>query len=515
MEAHHIDSIWAQMDAEKGDLIERSETYSRWTVAAIMPVDGGEGVEQVKGNVHTGARLVNHLANKVVDVLFPISRPFFTVAMTPEAQLKLEQEIGDEQAGAMQEHVRDATSKLEKVAMRKLDLTSYRPNAILACKHLIVTGNALFRRMPTGERVLYPVNRYGIRRNILGNEYEIVLHDKKLFSTFDEKMQAMILAVHSATKPEDTVTLLTHYKEVNGRWAINQEADGVNLENEYFLNDKDYDLLPLDWALHPGENYGRGLVEDHAATFHSVDVTNEAILDLMAILADIKFFVKVGSPLSHDLDALNNAPRGTYWPGNADDITVPDMGARNELATMIQVVERWEADLSQAFLMSSVRNAERVTAEEIRMVARELESSFGGLYSQLAQKWQQKEAEYAISKVDFAKEIGATGDTFEVVVTTGLESLSREGQIDNLRLAIGDLQMMEAVPEGLQSALNPLRFAKFVFTNRSVDLKAFLNTQEEMAANQEQALQQAGRLQQEQGQQEVATHAGKAAVDNQ
>ena len=104
---------------------------------------------------------------------------------------------------------------------------------------------------------------------------------------------------------------------------------------------------------------------------------------------------------------------------------------------------------------------------------------------------------------------------FEVVVTTGLESLSREGQIDNLRLAIGDLQMMEAVPEDIRGAMNSLRFAKFVFTNRSVDLKAFLNTQEEMQANQEAAMQEAGRMNAEAGQQEVATHAGKAAIDNQ
>ena len=78
---HQIDAIWAAMETEKGDLIDRVEEYSRWTVAAIMPPDGGEGVEQVKGNVHSGARLVNHLANKIVNVLFPISRPFFTVAM--------------------------------------------------------------------------------------------------------------------------------------------------------------------------------------------------------------------------------------------------------------------------------------------------------------------------------------------------------------------------------------------------------------------------------------------------
>jgi hypothetical protein len=143
MQAHQIDGIWADMNTEKGDLIDRSESFSRWTVAAVMPVDGNEKVEQIHGNVHVGASLVNHLANKIVDVLFPVSRPFFTVAMTPEAQLKIEQEIGEDNAGVMQEQVRDATSRLEKVAMRNLKLTAYRPTAILTVRaHLLAYGAA-------------------------------------------------------------------------------------------------------------------------------------------------------------------------------------------------------------------------------------------------------------------------------------------------------------------------------------------------------------------------------------
>lgn len=513
MEKDFVSNLWAEMDAEKGDLIDRAEAFSRWTVAAIMPPDGGDNVEQIHGNVPNGARLVNHLANRIVDVLFPVSRPFFTVALTPETRLSLEQELGEDEAGKMQEQIQGATARLEEVALRKLRLTEYRPVAIMAAKHLIVTGNSILRRMPTGERVLYPVNRYCLRRDLLGNEVEVVLSDKKMLSTFDDETRELIEDRKPETKPEDVVELFTYYKRDGERWSVKQEADGIHLDNDTHQNNEDYDLLVLDWSLHPGEHYARGLVEENATLFHTVDVSNEAISDLTAIIADVKFFVRPGSPLAADLAALNAAARGTYWPGNADDISVPDMKARADLSALIELVARREAELDRIFLMSNVRDAERVTAEEIRMLANELESSFGGLYSQLAQKWQQKEADYAISKIDFATEIGALGDSFEVLVTTGLESLSREGQIDNLRLAIGDLTMMEAVPEELRAAFNPLRFAKFVFTNRSVDLSAFLNTKEEMEANRQNELAQAGRLEDEAATRDVATYAGKAAAD--
>jgi hypothetical protein len=512
---HKISDVWSKMKEDKGDLIDRSQAYARWTVPAIMPADHSSKIEQTKGNVPTGARLVNHLANKIVDVLFPVSRPFFTVALTPEAKLRLENELGPEQSGKMQEMIRDSTSRLEAVALRKLKLTAYRPQAIMAAKHLIVVGNILLRRMPTGERILYPVDRYGVRRNILGAEYQVVLSDKKVFKTFDEETQSAITAVRPNTKDLDEVELLTLYEKEGTRWKITQEADGIPIGTPMHQNAADYDLLVLAWSLHPGEHYGRGLVEDHATTFHNVDVCTEALLDMTAILADIKFFVRLGSPLAMDIAALNAAPRGSYFPGNADDITVPDMKTRADLSTINDLISKWEGELAAGFLLSDVRDAERVTAAEIRMIANELESAFGGLYSMLAQSWQQREADYAIAQIDFEMEIGEDSNTFEVVVTTGLESLSREGQIDNLRLAVGDLQMMEAVPEDIRGAFNPLRFAKFVFTNRSVDLNAFLNTPEEMRANQEAAMAQAGRLKQQEGQANVQEHAGKAAVDSQ
>jgi hypothetical protein len=518
---HVISDIWEEMQTEKGDLIERSEAYARWTIPSIMPVSSSSNQEQDKGSVMIGARLVNHLANRLIDVLFPVSRPFFTVALTPEALLDLKKEHGEENVSVIQEHVRSSTSNLEKVALRKLNLTEYRPVAIQAAKHLVITGNALIRRMPSGKRIMYGVNRFGIRRDIEGNDLEIVLYDKKTFATFTPELQELIRtnqtkSFQGQSGAKDEVVLLTHYTKLpDGRWKVCQEADGVNLNNDQTLSEKDYDLLPLTWNLASGDYYGRGLVEDHAATFHQLDVTTDATTDLMAVICDVKFLVKTGSPLAMQIPELNAAPRGAYFPGNEGDITIPELGKRGDLSVMMGAIQKWEQDLSQAFLLSSVRDAERVTAEEIRLIASELESSYGGLYSQLALSWQQKEADYAIEQIDFNKEVDGSLDLFEVLVTTGLESLSREGQVDNLRLAISDLQMMQSVPDDIRAAINPLRFASFIFTNRSVDLKEFLNTPAEMEEAREHALEEAGRLNEQQAQSNVAEHAGKAAVDNQ
>ena len=307
--------------------------------------------------------------------------------------------------------------------------------------------------------------------------------------------------------------LYSHYKLVKGRWQFQQAADNVMINAPTFFTDIDMPLLPLTWSLARGEDYGRGLVEDNAISFHNLDVLTAAAIDLMAAIADIKFLVRTGSTL--DVVHLNQSERGTYHQGNEGDITVPEIGKRGDLQVMMQAIEKWERDLSQAFLLNSAstRDAERVTAEEIRLNARELESGFGGLYSKLALEWQQHEGEYAISQVDIKKTLGADADLFEVIVVTGLESLSREGQLDALRLAIGDLQMLDTVPDEIRGTINPLAFASFVFVNRGVKLKEFLYTQEEMQANKQAAMQEQQAMMDAQANSNVQEAGGKAAVE--
>ena len=398
-----------------------------------------------------------------------------------------------------------------------MNLTAYRPVAIEACKHLIITGNAIIRRMDDGKRVLYGIKRHVIERDQKGNEKLVILFDKKFFGSFsDDKKKLITEGVGKEFKDDDELELYTGYKRKGKRWQVHQEVLGIQVGKPFFLNERDYDLICMNWNLASGEHYGRGLVEDEATIFHKLDVTGAAVTGMMAAIADIKFFVRPSSPLVQQLDDLRERPTGSYFVGSEGDITVPDVGKGRDLNTMLQQIQYWEQVLSTSFLLSSVRDAERVTAEEIRLVAKELESSFGGLYSKLAIVWQDAEARYAISQVDLAKELGSDlFKTFEIVISTGLESLSKAGTLDAVRFAIQDMQMLDAVPEDIRGTINPLRFAKFIFAQHSIDLNAFLNTEEEIQAQQQAAQQQEQQMMVAQSQANVAEEAGKQQVQAQ
>ena len=503
---------WQTMDAGKGDLLDRSEQYARWTIPSIFPTDEQSRrespEESEKGNVAIGARLVNHLSHRIVDTMFPNDKPFFAVALTPAAKRNFEADATEEEKLALDAGLIEA----ENAAMRNLNLTAYRPIAVNAVSLQIVTGNALIYRMPAGERVTYSVRDYCVSREVSGKLREVLLRDCKMFSALPEDLQQQVEGSENRRgqhfRPDTPVELYTYYWWEGDKWHMRQAVEEVEIEGaRTSYKEADFPCLVLAWNLGRGDHYGRGLVEDYAVSFHNIDVLTEAMIDLIGVAADIKFLVNDAS--SFDVDAWNRAQRGEYVPGKEGDITVPQFKFAVEVQFIGEAIAKLERELAQAFLLSSagVRDAERVTAEEIRFFAREIESAFGGLYSRLALDWQRKEAEYQLSQIELNNYLADGTRAFETVVTTGLESLSREGKLDALRLAIADLQMLDAVPEQLRAAINPVKFAGFIFRNRGVDGQDFLFTQEEYQQNQQAALQQQERLMEKQGEVQIASKA--------
>lgn len=492
---HTLDTLWAEMEQEKGDLIARSREYARLTIPYICPEEGSAMSEQDKGDVVVGPRVVNHLANKIVTVMFPHDRPFFAVALTPEARQRVRKEMGPDKEAAFSDAVREEVANVEDLATRKLDLTTYRPVAVEAVKHQIITGNVCIVRSPTGRRMNYGVADFCIRRALDGEPIEIMLRDRKKFITLAMGIKAQLRAAKPHYKDTDDCVLYTrYYLREDQRWGMEQAVDMVRLATDTIYTKTTFPVIALTWNLARGENYGRGLVEDQIVGFHNIDVFTRSMRNMVVVAADIKFLVDPASTL--DPAELNESAAGSYHQGREGDITTPEKMKNLPVDVVHSIISSWERELSQAFLLNSatVRDAERVTAEEIRFIAQELESAFGGLYSRLAMEWQKREADFAVSLINFDKELGAGFDVFEIVVTTGLESLSREGQLENLRRALADLSGLDTIPEDIRATLNLSKLAAFIFTNHTVRYKEFMFTQDEIAANQENQLAMAGRM---------------------
>lgn len=515
MKENMISTQWTAMQKDKGDLEDRCETYAKWTLDAICPEEGAERTEYVSSYVLIGPRLVNTLSNKIVESMFPHSRAFFAVGLGAEVEAKLLQEAGEEALADAMEDIRKESRSIEKRGMAMLDVVAYRPVAVQAAQHIIITGNACIRRMPDDARVVYGIKDFAVRRKINGDPAEAILRDNVRVSELPAEVRGEVRAKAAVKNQNTTVddmecTLYTKFieKTTGGTvvWEEYQEVDGVPVNGGRKIkqySEIDMPLIFPIWSLSRGEHYARGLVEEHAKVFHNLDRTTESLFDIFEIVADIKFLVRPDSII--DIVSLNEGRRGSYHQGNKDDVSVPELDKRSDLQIMLQTSERMERELAAAFLLTAagIRDAERVTAYEVREIALELETAYGGLYSKLAMAWQRREAEWVVSKLNVSK-IGKD-KIFKVTITTGMESLSKEGELQNFREALSDLQLFEGVPEDMRSGINPLKVAKFLFGQRNVKFEEFMYTADEQKQMQEAQQAQVQQQQQHEVAQKAAT----------
>jgi hypothetical protein len=160
--------------------------------------------------------------------------------------------------------------------------------------------------------------------------------------------------------------------------------------------------------------------------------------------------------------------------------------------------------LAYAFLMNSAiqRNGERVTAEEIRYMAGELEDALGGVYSIMAHEFQLPFIKRTIYRLTKAKKLPPLPKgVAKPVIVTGLEALGRGHDLNKLQLFLGQLGPLAQLA---MPYINLGEVLSRVANAVGLDPVGLIKTPEEMAQAQQQAQQQASA-------QTMTDMAGKAA----
>lgn len=531
---------WEELSADVTSILSNAERYAAWTLPSVFPPENQDKQAEMQlAPDAIGAQGVNHLSNKVVSTLFPDKGSFFRLIIDQEmrdtilaaltAQSKNAKQAQHQLAAAMLE-VEEQLAASEKRAVQFLNMVKFRPLATTVGKLLIVTGNALEYHPEGGKPpVVYSLRNYRIVRDMAGEVIEIITRDIKAYETFHPSVQALLQqhdngvktyvsrkmsgTLNSADKSDRKceVTIFTRINlEEDGRYHVTQSANDVPLDTEGAIyTKKDLRWIPLTWNLVHGEDYGRGLVADFAGAFHALNILTQSLLNIAAVLGDIKFFV---DPLSGiDVATLNNSPAGSYHAGKGDAVSTAQLQALNQnLQVLSQFVERYERQISQAFLLQSMltRDAERVTTEEIRMNAQDLETSNGGIYSRLAADWQVPLANLTLQDTGF----NDLGDGIEAEIITGMDNLSRAGEAMNMRMFMADLGMLNSVPEDVRMGIKKPQFIAKLAGFHQVEYKEFIASEEEMqaAANAQMEAQQ--KLEETKQQGTVQAAAASAAV---
>lgn len=486
-----IQGEFRRMDGERSSRLDASEQYAYYTLPYLFPREGSTGNNETGVGMldSIGATVTNHFANKLVTTLFSPNRPFFRLA--PAAGSKVAKEIDEAladpaqkaQATALLSEFRIQSSRTEKDAIQHLEKISYRTAAVEAAKLLIVTGDTVIKNPGDGERpTAYSMRDYVAKKAGDGGDMILIIRDDKKFATFDQEIQELLMTQGERDYEADTdVVLYTRYElQDDGRYKITQATDDIDLlsTDEILVPKNKMMHTHLSWNLHRGEDYGRGLVEDYSGSFHMIDALSRTIAHLAARIAGQKIFVHPQSNV--DVDEINSSDSSTYVSGDPNMIGTAKMADPQDIIVLEGIVQGHKRMLSGAFLFGSgtTRDAERVTAEEIRDNAEELEVSHGGVYSRFSSDWQAKVAFEAVSSVE-GKDLD---ENIDAKIVTGMDSLSRQGEMQSIRVWIQDLSMLNQLSEGTQAIVKQAEFARFAGAQRGVDTSSFVMSPEEIQA---------------------------------
>jgi hypothetical protein len=143
--------------------------------------------------------------------------------------------------------------------------------------------------------------------------------------------------------------------------------------------------------------------------------------------------------------------------------------------------------LSYSFLLNSAirRDAERVTAEEIRYMAQELESSLGGVYSLLSTSFQLPLVRILLEKLEAKGELPPLPESVvRPQIVTGLDGLGRSDDLNRLSEFLQDIQMLSQA-QGVQGEMHMGEIIKRLGAARGIETHGLLKSDEEKQAEQE------------------------------
>ena len=485
-----LKKTYDELTGEREGFLHQARLSSELTLPSLIPPDGtgNSYLNLYRPFQSLGAHGVNSLSNKLVLALFPPTEPFFRfrVESSEEELANTPEEVKAE--------IDSQLSILERTIFEEFSARNDRATMVEAMKHLVVGGNVLLH-VGKEHTTFFDLDKYVVIRDGEGTVCKVVVKECLNYKTFAATYPELT-DIHEAHKGArnyypTTIEVYSCMTRDGESWVGYSEAKGKKISGTEFTAKLDKPpYIPIRFNKIDGQNYGRGYIEDMYGDLRSLDELSKAIVEGSAAAAKIVNLVNPNGLTS--IRALSNAENGDYIPGNAADVTNTQLNKNNDFSVTATEIARIEQRLSKSLLLvdSIQRSGERVTAEEIKIMAQSLENVLGGVYTLLAEEFQRPYINRLVHVLqESGKILPIPSDKVKPTVVTGLSAIGRG--IDGDRLLEFLTQMVNAVgQESLATYVNiPIVISKLA-SSRGIDPRGMIKSPQELQAEQEQAMQQ-------------------------
>ena len=453
-----------------------------------------------------GAKGVNVMSSKLMLSLFPVTATFFKLQIN-DGKLASDPDLD----ATIKSEIDLSLSKMERVIMQHLAESQDRVVLHQAMKHLIVTGNVLVYMGKNGVK-LYPLDRYVVCRDGEGQPTEIVTVESINRQFLPEKFQKPKKGINSVedntstpsvdvTVGEDEAAVYTWAKLTDGQWRWRQEVDGEIIDDSYGKSPKTTTpWLPLRFNVVDGEDYGRGRIEEFLGDLKSLEGLMQAMVEGSAAASKVVFLVSPSASVKPSV--LAKAGNGAIIQGRAEDVTAVQVQKQADFSTAYQMITQLNQRLSEAFLILSVRQSERTTAEEIRATQQELNEQLGGIYgtltTELLRPYLQRKL-FVLQRSGLLPKL-PKGVVFPTIIA-GVEGIGRGQDRESLMMFMQTIAQSLG-PEAMIKYINPDEAIKRLAAAQGIDTLQLVKTKEELE-------QQAQQQQQDSIRQSMVNQAGQ------
>lgn len=473
-------ATYDRLKTDRAPYETRAQNCAKVTIGSLFPSESdNSSTNYATPYQAVGARGVNNLSAKVHLALFPLE-PWMKLKVS-EWQTK--QMLGNPEDVAA---VEAGLSMVERILMSYMEANSYRTTLHELIRQLVIAGSALLYLPPPdgssqgNPMKLYTLHNHVCQRDAFGNVLQIVTLDKVAFAALPEDVRSKL---DGDRKPDEEVEVYTHcyLDDESGDYLSYQEVDGEEIDG----TDGSYPVgampwLAIRWTKRDGEHYGRSHCEEYLGDLNTLENLSEAMVKYAMIASKVVALVNPNGITQ--VRRLTKAQTGAYVPGRKADIEFLQLEKTADFTVAKAVADNIEARLSYVFMLNSAvqRGGERVTAEEIRYVARELEDTLGGVYSILSQELQLPIIKVLLSQLQATQQIpDLPSEAVEPTVSTGSEALGRGQDLDKMTQFLQAMSLVAPLEndQDLNAKTIKLRLAQAI----GIDATNLILTEEEKA----------------------------------
>lgn len=503
------------MVIDREPYLVRARRASLLTVPSLFREAGADGTSETPVAWQSyGAYCVSILSSKLALTMFPPGVAFIKLAPSKKTEEELEAIENEGDRGDLRTQISKGLQKTEKQFTSGVDEDGDHDRLVQALRHLTVGGNHGLQMYRDGQLRGIAFTNWVCLRDKSGNLLEFVIKDTMVYETLAEPVKELVRSKgyqepdpkKDPDKRHQDIDVYTRgYLKDGNTFYVCQECWGELIPgSEWTYNKEVLPYIFIPFNLLDGESYGRGYCEDFEGDLQTLDGLEQTITEGSAAAAMYIRLVKPGGVTNKN--ALAQARNGDVITGNVDDVGVIEANKNNDWQAGLNRIQAKEDRLGKAFLLNSTvqRSAERVTAEEIRFVAQELQDQLGGVYTSQV-KWFQRP--YVMLKMAALQRnhrmTYLPSGTTSATLTTGAAALGRNSEMTQLDALVA---VPEAMVPAVAAVINPSIFMQRRAVALGVDQEGLVKTEKQLEAEAQQ--QQQAQMAQQLGPEAIKAGAG-------